>query len=566
MTHAATAYARDVVDGRIVTGALVRHACQRHLDDLAASADPEFPYVFDEGAADHVLDFCPLCRHFEGEWAGDPFEPEPWQVFILASVFGWLRRADDTRRFRKAFIMVGRKNGKTLMAAAVGYYCLLLDGEAGAQVISFANSLDQAEATLFRAAEQVRERSPALRRKVESTKNNLFVSKTASFWRPLADNARAWDGLNAHLGLSDETHEHDGKTYRVVESSQGARSQPLMFAITTAGFDQAGFGGQLYGYMKEVVDPKSPIQNEEAFTYIAQLDFDDDADEDRHWIKANPNLDVSVKLDFLRGEHTKSLGMASERGNFLVKHLNIWTSQTERWLDMDLWDACATPVDPTVLRGERAIAGIDLASTTDLTAVVLLLWQRKPMVVIPFFWHPEDGLRRRADRDRVPYEAWVDEGLIELTPGDVVDYDFIEHRIIELSSHYQISEIAYDPHHALHMATRLQARGFEPIKIPQTFAVLHEACRRLETLLAEEGLAHGGHSVLRWCASNASVKRNAAGEIKPVKADDTKRIDGIAALVNAIARAIRQAPTPEADVVFHVPPSSRQRDFMGFEG
>ena len=565
MTHPTTAYALDVVEGRIVTGELVRHACQRHLDDLEASQrDMAYPYYFDEDAVDHVLAFCPLCHHFEGEWAGQPFEPAAWQIFILGSLFGWLRRQDHTRRFRKAFVMVGRKNGKTLFAAVIGYYCLLLDGEHGAQVISFANSLDQAETTLFRAAEEMREGSPSIRKKVGHASGNLHVLPTASFWRPLANNSKRWDGLNVHLGISDETHEHDGKTYRVVESSMGSRRQPLMLAITTAGFDHAGFGGQLYDYMKRVVTPKTEVENDEAFAYIAQLDPDDDRDDERNWIKANPNLGVSKKLEWLQGEWKKSKGMPSERGNFLVKELNVWTTQTESWLDLQEWDACADPVDVQALRGQRAIAGVDLSSTTDLTAVVLVFWELEPVAVLPFFWHPQENLQARVTRDEVPYDAWADQGLIELTPGNVIDYDFIEHRVAELSKEFQILFVGYDPHHALQFALHLEAQGFAPVRVDQTQAVLHEPCKELEKLLKAKKLAHGGHPVLRWNAQNAAVKRNAAGEIKPTKVDDRKRMDGISALVNGLALSIRQPKLPTREIVFHRPPSSRKRDFLEF--
>ena len=565
MTDPTTQYALDVVEGRIVTGELVRFACQRHLEDLEAShQDLSFPFYFDEDAVDNVLAFCPLCHHFEGEWAGQPFDPEPWQIFILGSLFGWLRRHDHTRRFRKAFVMVGRKNGKTLFAVVVGYYVLLLDGEPGAQVISFVNSLDQAETTLFRAAEEVRSRSPSIRKRVGAVSGNLHVIPTSSFWRPLANNSRKWDGLNAHLGLSDETHEHDGKTYRVVESSMGSRRQPLMLAITTAGFDHAGFGGQLYDYMKRVVTPKSEVENDEAFAFIAQLDRDDDPDDEGVWIKANPNLGVSKKLEWLRGEWQKSKGMPSERGNFLVKELNVWTTQTESWLDLEDWDACASPVDPTALRGQRAIAGVDLSSTTDLTSLVLIFWEIEPLPVLPFFWHPQENVQARVNRDEVPYDTWADQGLIELTPGTVIDYDFIEHRAEELSREYQILQVGYDPHHALQFALHLEARGFLPIRIDQSHAVLHEPCKALETRLAGRQLAHGGHPVLRWNAQNSAVKRNAAGEIKPAKVDDRKRIDGISALVNALALAVRQPKLPPQEVVFHRPPSSRRRDYLEF--
>lgn len=563
--HPATAYARDVVDGRIVAGGPVRHACQRHLDDLAAAEDPAFTFFFDVDAADHVLEFCGLCRHFEGEWAGETFRPQPWQVFILASIFGWLRRADMRRRFRKAFVMVSRKNGKTFLAAVIGLYMLTVDGEAGAQVINFANALDQAR-ILHRAGDIIREKSPSLARKIGSVKDNLFVLSSASFWRPLANDATHWDGLNGHLGLCDELHEHDGKTYHVVESSMGARRQPLMLSITTAGFNHEAFGGEMYDYFKAVVDPKSSVANDEAFAYIAELDEGDDHFDETVWIKANPNLGVSCRLDYLRGEAQKARDLQRSLNNFLTKHLDRWTSQKVRWLDMERWDACPAVIDVEDLVGRRAIAGLDLSTNWDLTALALLFWELDPTPVLVWYWLPEENLAPRVDHDRVPYDVWVRDGAIELTPGNVVDYDFIEARILELAARFRLVEVAYDPYKAMQTATHLQAAGLTPVRVDQNHANLHEACKWLEGRIAGGRFSHGGNPVLRWNAKNVSVKRNAAGEIKPFKEDEKGRIDGITACLNAVARAIRQPnEPPPGEITFHRPPSSRRRDFLEFD-
>lgn len=564
--HPATAYARAVVAGAIVAGAPVRHACQRHLDDLEAAEDPASSFFFDVDAADHVLDFCGLVRHFEGEWAGQPFEPAPWQVFILASLFGWLRRIDFARRYRKGFVMVSRKNGKTFLAAVVGLYMLTVDGEAGAQIISFANALDQAR-ILHRAGDLLREKSPHLAKKIGSLKDNMFVLSSASYWRPLANDAAHWDGLNAHAGIGDEIHEHDGHTYHVVESSMGARRQPLMLSITTAGFNHEGFGGELYDYFKAVVDPASAIANEEAFAYIAELDKDDDPFDEATWVKANPNLGVSCRLDYLRGEAAQAKDLRRKLNNFLTKHLDQWTTQKVRWLPMDRWDDCPALIDTPALEGRRCIAGLDLSSNWDLTALVLVFWELDPVAVIAWYWLPEDNLRPRVDYDRVPYDVWVEDGWIELTPGNVIDADFVEARILQEAARFEIVEVAYDPYKALQTATHLQAAGLTAVRVDQNHGQLHEASKRLESLVVGGRLNHGGNPVLRWNAANASVKRNAAAEIKPVKEDSKRRIDGVAALVTALARAIRQpkTPPPGDGVVFHRPPSSRRRDFLGFD-
>lgn len=564
MIHPATKYALDVVAGEVIAAALVRHGCRQHLDELDASADPEYPFVFDGEAADHILDFCHLCHHFEGEWAGDPFEPEPWQVFVLSSLFGWLRRSDGTRRYRKALIMVARKNGKTLLGAVIGLYCLLLDGEQGAQVINFANSLDQAR-ILFRAAEQMRRRSSSISRKVRCVKDNLHVLETASFWRPLANDAGHLDGLHAHLGICDELHEHDGATYEVVESSMGARAQPLIVSITTAGFDSEGFGAQIYEYYRDVVDPRSGVINDEAFVYIAELDTKDDPFDESNWIKANPNLGVSVRLDYLRGEARKAQDLPRARNNFLTKHLDRWTAQKTLWLPIDDWDKCPSSIDLEALKGCRCIAGLDLSTNTDLTSMVLIFWEIDPIVVLPFFWLPEVNLRARSDNDRARYTDWHAGGLLELTPGNVIDYEFIEKRVEDLGREYRIVELAYDPFNATQTSIHLQDSGLPVVRVDQTYAQLNDACQRLEALILSHRLNHGGHSVLRWNAQNVAVKRNAHGQIRPVKDDPKRRIDGIAALVTGLARVLPQPEVKEERLVFHCPPSSRPRDYLEFD-
>lgn len=566
MRHPVHQYAEDVVEGRIVTGKPVLWACQRHLGDLEASeADPEYLYEFDEDAADSILDFSGLVHHFEGEWAGKPLELQPWQQFVFGSIYGWLKRADGARRFTEALVFVARKNGKSLMAVVPGFYMLLADGEPGAQCFSFASSLKQVDKTVHRAVVQVRRHSPEIKAKtMEKAGEILSVDDPAAVWAPLADAPNRTDGLGAHFACADELAQQSGGLYQAVQGSSGARRQPLIFAITTAGEDPEGFGGQMFDFHHSNLDPRSGVSVDSAFAYLAVLDIEDDPDEPENWVKANPMLGISKKPEWMTSQQAKAKAMPSLMPTFRTKHLNIWSDRLSQWLDMDDWDTCTvTTEELPSLRDERAVVGVDLSSNTDLTAVIMVFYELEPMPVIPFFFYPEENLKVAAKRDRVPYQVWADEGHIITTPGNVIDYDFVIHTIEQASRDHQITEIAFDPHNAMQFSTHLGNVGFKCVRIEQTFGVLHEPSIFLETSLAKGALVIAANPVFRWNASVAGVTYNAAREIKPDKTRKNKRIDGVAALVNALRR-VMYVGAEVNNTEIPAPQAGRQRAAMEF--
>lgn len=539
--HAATIYARDVVTGRIVAGQKVRWACQRHLDDLDRVGDG-YRWRFDEGRVERVLAFCRICRHYKGPSAGERFEPEPWQVFILGCVFGWVDKDTGFRRFLWAYTEVARKNGKTYMLAVIGLYLLVADGEAGAEIYAAATKKDQAK-ILHAAAVEIWKRSPELRKHVRKTVNNLAVESTASYFRPLGADADTEDGLNVHGAILDETHAHrNRKMFDVLDSATGARDQPLMWMITTAGFDPNLFGGQQNKFYSNALDPDSGIEADRAFIFIATLDEEDDWRDERVWIKANPNLGVSVQAEKLGEAVTNARNEPRARNNVLTKHMNIWTTQVTRWLVPEAWDECGRVEFNELceqMRGRMCYGGVDLSSSLDLTAFALWFPPGESVehhVVLTWFWLPQERLE--LDRYGEMYRQFHASGHLAVTRGSMVDYGALKMAILAKSSLYHIREIAYDPWGATQLAQELAEDGATVVECRQGYRTLSEPSKLLEGVVTARQLEHGGHPVLRECARNVSVITDHAGNIKPSKQNQEQRIDGIAAVVTAGSRVV----------------------------
>jgi phage terminase large subunit-like protein len=540
-----------VLQGKIPVGRLVFLTVERHLADLLDG--PARGLWFDGEEAARAVDFFErfLCLA-EGDFAGKPFLLEPWQQFILASIFGW-KAADGYRRFRTAYIEIGKGNGKSPLAAGIGLYGLLADGESSAEIYSAAVVKDQAK-ILFRDAENMRDASPMLSSRIAKHINNLSVHATSSYFRPISSEKRGLDGKRVHMALIDEIHEHPSAT--VVDKMRAGtkgRRQALIFEITNSGYDRHSVCYHHHEFSEKVLERL--IENDSWFAYVAQLDacgkcrdegktspnceHCDQWTDEAVWTKVNPNLGVSIRLKYLREQVAEALEMPSKEN--IVKRLNfcMWTEQSVRWMPMDKWDACAAQVYPESLRKHACYGGLDLASISDLAAFVLLFPEDDKYKVLPFFWIPEDTARIRSEKDRVPYDQWIKEGLIKATEGNVIDYDVIRHDINELADAYDIREIDFDPWNSSQIVTQLASDNFTMVEIRQGFQSLSAATKELEKLVRGGELVHGGNPVLRWNASNVSVRSDPSGSIKPDKERSTEKIDGISALVNAIARVIR---------------------------
>ena len=493
---------------------------------------------FDLAAAEHVREFFRefLC-HSKGEWAGQPFELLPWQWDdVVKPLFGW-KRADGTRRYRKAYIEVPKKNGKSTLAAGLSLYLLIADGEVGAEVYSAGADREQA-GIIYREAASMDRASKELADHVDpidSTKRLAFP-RTGSFYRALSRESGSNEGLNIHGLAFDELHAQKNRDLWDTLTYGGAsRRQSLAFAITTAGFDRHSICWEQREYAEQVLDGRIPDWT--FFPYIAAAADDDDWTDPAVWAKANPSMGVTVKQEELAEACREAQASPRKENSFKRYRLNIWTEQDVRFLQMSEWDACAGDIDPESLLGRPCYAGLDLASTRDLNAFVLF-FPDDDNAVLPFFWTPEDTARERERRDKVPYLTWAKAGLIELTPGNVTDYDRIRVRVNEIGEQYDIQEIPIDRWNSLQLQTQLDDDGFTVIPFGQGMVSMSAPTKEFERLVLAHRLAHGGHPVLRWMAGNVSVKQDAAGNLKPDKEKSTEKIDGIVALIMAIGRSM----------------------------
>ena len=525
---------------------MVRRACARHLADLQNGSKRGLRW--DPAAAQRHIDFFPdVLKLAEGEHAGKPFLLQPWQKFIQGSLFGW-KRADGFRRFRHAYIEIGKGNGKSPMAGGTALYMLCADGEAGAHCYAAATSLEQAD-ELYRDAVNMVEASPALRKRLTlSGKRKVFNIAdvaTGSFFRKVSAEHRGLDGKRIHFAALDEVHEAVAIVVNKISKGTKGRRQPLIYEITNSGYNRESICWDHHDYSRQILEGHK--SDDEWFAYVCELDKNDDWRDERVWIKVNPNLGVSVGLDYLRKEVRQAAGIPSQEN--ITKRLNfcIWTEHKVQWLPLDTWDACGSlPVDPDSLKGQPCYGGLDLALTRDLSAFVLIFPPtagRDYWAVLAWFWLPADDLKSRCDRDHAPYDVWARQGFITLTPGNVTDHDFIETRILDLSKQYEIAELAYDPSRAVQLITHLQEAGLSLVDYPQHCTSMNAPVQLMEKLLLEKKLAHGNNPVLRSNCANAVTVANSNGNVKFDKGKATGRIDGMTAMANAFGRA-RFAPAP----------------------
>lgn len=565
-TYTACQYIEDVLSGRQVVGKYTRLAVERHVRDLkrAESEDPEFPYYFDEAQAIRIIDFKQQLRHTQGDWANPRkhdtrIRLEPWQQFKDWVLFGW-RRPGGYRRFTKAYIEVGRKNGKTTDGAAIANYCFLMDSprEMGPEVYCVATKKDQAKKAWEEAERQIR-KQPFLRGLIKTYKqgSTIVVPGTAAQMKPLGKDSHTEDALNPHFVLVDEYHAHrDNSMLEVMESALGAREQPLIYIITTAGFDKnsACYQEERSLAVQILERTLEPIP-ETYFCLIYTLDDEDDWANPDVWIKSNPNLGVSVRWEYLEKRIQEALQSPAKQNKIITKNLNIWTQIETRWIKDDIWGACGAGVSEEALLHHKCYAGVDLSASQDITAVVYSFPPEEPGGIYQFvyrFFIPGDDIIDRERRDKVPYSYWIEQGLVIPTPGNVIDYDFIEQQILTDAEKYEIQEVAYDPWKAQEIVNHLQEAGFEMVPINQRYSGMALPTDTFEKKILAKQIAHNDNPIMKWMISCTEVKSDRQGNIMPMKPrrDKTgKRIDGVVASIMALYRAvIHTEPNTEVEV------------------
>ena len=500
-------------------------------------------YVFDESTAKRAINFfSQMLSHVEGKWAGSPFKPEPWQQAIVGNLFGWKHRKTGLRRYREAFLYVPRKNGKTNLIGGTINYIFHCDNEPGAQIYLAAAERDQAS-LCFNIAAQMNYANPDLisrcdiypGRKQMVMKAHLCDGKQSEV-KAISADANTKHGFNIHAAVIDELHAQPNRDLvDVLQTGTVSRSQPIIFHVTTADFDRPSICNEKHDYACKVRD--GIISDPSFLPAIWEATLEDDWKHPDTWRKANPNFDVSIPFEYMHRECQKAIDSPAYENTFKRLHLNIKTQQDVRWLSMDRWDG--TDGELPILDGRPCIGGLDLASTSDLSAFVLFFPSESgPHYVLPMFWLPIETAKKRDRDDRVPYLQWISQGFLRRTDGDVTDYDVIRRDINDLRRRYNIKEIAFDPWNATQLANQLTQDGFELVKYGQSMANMNEPTKRLEKLIGSQSICFGRHPVMRWMASNVTVMQNSDGHIKPDKKRSTEKIDGIVALVMAMGRWI----------------------------
>ncbi len=504
-------------------------------------------YYFDKHRAKFAVAWIQrYCTMTKGRrFAGKPLILGWWQVAIVANLFGWYHDETGLRRYREVLIYIPRKNGKTELMAAIALFLLIIDGEPGAEMYCVASTEKQAK-ILFDTSKIMVKQKPALDKRLSTFKNSLSFEKTNSFYQPLPADPDSHHGKNVHVGIVDELHVADEDLVVVLETGTGSREEPIMFYTTTADFDNPdSICNKVHARAKGVQDGSNPDKT--FLPAIFELDADDDWKDPENWKKANPNFGVSIQPDYFERMCEKAKIEKSFLPKFKRLNLNMIVSQSNRWIDMKLWDKCATingvdvevfrghPEDLEQFKGRPCIAGLDLSSTIDTTALVLL-FPEDGMKVICFFWIPEDSAEEKEESDKVPYQQWSDDGWVKMTPGNRIDYSFIRKKIMDVNEIVDLQQLGFDPWNATQLSIDLnENEGLAMKTVRQGYVTMNEACKRIETDMATLSLCHGGNPVLRWMAKNVMVRSDPTGSIKIDKERSSEKVDGMAALANCYA-------------------------------
>lgn len=542
-------YAQQVTDGKVSACVYVRQACQRFLDDLAAAGDGvlllanrPFEWVMDPEKAAHACRFIELLPHTQGKWARERrrLELSDWQVLIVVSLFGWVD-GNGRRRFRYVYIEVPRKNGKSTLLAGIGLYCAFIEGEQGAQVYSAATTRDQAR-IVWEEAQRMVNRLPKLQAAfdIKTGQASIFSNASSSSFKALSrDQGGNQDGLNVHCALVDELHAHkSSEMLDVLESATGAREQPIVIAITTAGFD---LHGVCYRERQTVIDLLAgKISHDRYFGIIYTIDDGDDWTDQDVWRKANPNYGISVSPEALIAAFEKAKHQPTAQTNFLTKHLCVWVNARSSWMDMQAWTACADrSLRPEMFIGCPLFEGLDLASKSDLAGKVRVFLRPQGEVqhyyVFSDQYINEETAELPTNRQ---YLAWARDGFLTLTPGNVTDFGQIEQDIRDDASRFDLHEVGFDPFNAVYVAQRLEAAEITTVEVPQRVQYLSEPMKWIEALVRSGCLHHDGNPVLAWAISNVTVKPDANDNIFPRKEAPENKIDPAVALITAMSRAI----------------------------
>lgn len=564
MRDPVTAYAKRVQAGKVLACKWHILSCARHVRDVERSRrlDPDFPFYFDKTEADSAIAFAESLEHFKGEWAGQALHLEPWEAFILGSLWGWKRKTDDLRRFRVGYVETPRGQGKSTLTAVIGLLLAFFDGEPAADVFSCATKRDQAK-IVWEYARRMVMASPELSARIWTGKTALVRESDASRFLPLGSDADTTDGLRPHGGLIDEVHAHkNGDLIGVIETGMGTRRQPLLFEITTAGDDVQSICFQHHEYVCHILD--QVFTDDTWFGFITSIDEGDDWRDEQSHRKANPNYGISVKADDLRRKCDAATRMPSAAAEFQRKHLNIWVNTAHPCLSIDGWRKGQTAYPTKAARDtawfkelehESCFIGIDLASKIDLAALSFVFPPtvgRPRWRLLQYLWTPEDTLKDRAHRDRAPYLTWVEQGWLRTCPGTRIDHQMIRAVLLENRALFDIERIGYDPWHVDQLVNDLRADGFaedQLLEVPQTFQGMSSACLRMQADILAGDVDAGGDPVTAWAVSNVVDQRDGKDNCMFVKKKSRGRIDPVIAATIGVALQLREPAKVDTSVL-----------------
>jgi len=526
-------FAERVVNGDQAAAHWLKQACKRAINDKATAKDRG--YYYDATAADKVIKFFSFLKHLKGALAGKPFELADWQLFIIGQLYGWKRTSDNLRRFRTAYIEVPRKSGKSTLCSGLSLYHLVGDKESAAEVYTAATTRDQAR-IVFGDAQTMVKRNINLNKHLKAHRSAILHDESGSKFEPLSSDAGSLEGRNPSFSVVDELHVHKtDEIWNVLNIASGARQQPMIFAITTAGTNREGICYEIRDYVTKILD--NLVEDDTFFSAIWTIDQDDDWRNPEVWKKANPNYGISVYPDDLERLAKQAMESPSGETNFRTKRLNQWMNSSSSWIGSHDWENNKiTRPDMEEFKGCPCWVGLDLASVSDFASMCILF--SKDGVIYPYIQHylPEDTVYNTSGQLGVKYNQWVNEGYITVTEGNVTDLSYIQNDLEKIMEEYQVKEIAYDPFGANQITASLLEKGAPMVKMSQGILAMSDPSKELEKHILSGNVAHGNDPVLSWMISNCVLYQDPNDNIKVKKEMDKNKIDGVIALIMALSR------------------------------
>lgn len=537
-------YINDVIDEKIVTGQDVRLQCLRHERDLSQQNNEDFGYYFDKEAAQQVLKFAAVSFFGKGRLSGQQFKLQGWQAALLWQVYGWKRKESHTRKYKQVYIKVARKNGKTEFLSLIGNYGFTNEAfkgpERDPEIYWAATKKDQAKYGWVIQKAQLGHLTRSSKKMANYCKiltHNIDTKQGTGFVRYLGKDSKTEDGLSPYYGLIDEYHEHPSNDMvNVLISGMGARISPLLWIITTAGFNPQSPCAQHEKRCKDIL--RGTIDNDSILPWIFDLDPDDDWHDEDNWQKANPNLGVSVNMEFLRDQYQDAVTMGADKeANFLTKNLNKWVSSRVTFIKDATYCENMGDIQLPELEGKICYGGLDLASINDTTSLCLFFPEQEGLpeaCAIWWYWMPEHNVDDRVSKDGVPYLDWVKDGWLTVTPGNVTDYNILKQTIMEIAEYFEIVSVGYDRWNSSQLVIDLLEEGLPFEKFGQGFGSMNTPTKEYQRLMLTNSINVGKNPVSRWHNSNIAIDVNPAGDIKITKAKSSEKVDGMVALMMAI--------------------------------